>query len=267
MSKGQIIQEQDLEQILVGINDLINQRDWAQQAQQQTETERDNWKTRAEQAEIQLNKHVDHFCSHTDYEEIKQQRDNYQQQVQTANQESQQKEQAIIHQINQDLHLNLKEPNLEQLITTIHQLIQKPPQTIYEEFSNPELEKKLKQTQQTIFKLEQENNTPFGEDLAVIKQLELTSLEELFKSTVDTALRQEIHQATSYAQVVAARQAFLAKQLEPKQNKAQTIHQASTPLSKPPKTERIILIGLLVVSLLTIGGLLTKIKGTKNRLK
>jgi len=118
-------------------------------------------------------------CSHADYAEIKEQRDNYQPQYQLICQE---KEQQITHQINQSLNLGLKEPSLEQVIERIQELINKPPLTFYQEFSDSELEEQLKSSQQTISKLEKElkEQAPFGEDLNAIKELELQSLEELF---------------------------------------------------------------------------------------
>jgi len=78
--------------------------------------------------------------------------------------------------------LGLKEPSLEQVIERIQELINKPPLTFYEEYSDSELQQQLDQANQTITRLEKElkEQTPFGEDLNVIKKLELQSLEELF---------------------------------------------------------------------------------------
>jgi hypothetical protein len=58
-------------------------------------------------------------------------------------------------------------------------------------------------------------DVPFGEDLEVIKQLELTSLTELFGVAVDLSIRKQIQEAVNYSQVVQARQTFLAKYLTP----------------------------------------------------
>jgi transcriptional regulatory protein LevR len=98
----------------------------------------------------------------------------------------------------------------------------------------PPIEKEIEvESAERIQELEKEieslQKTPFGEDLATIKQLELTSLEELFKQTVDSAVIQQIQQATNYQQVVAARQSFLEKHL----NKEQEIK--SLELVNPPK--------------------------------
>lgn len=211
---------------------------------------------------------LNHFdCSHTDYQEIKQQRDNYQQQTQIARQEKQQKEQQIINQINQDLHLNLANPNLETVISHIKELIGKPPLTIYAELNDTQLETKLEKAQQTITKLEQQlkETTPFGEDLKVIKELEINSLEQLFKQAVDNTIKQQINQAATYQEVVSARQAFLAKHLGQQQNKVQTINYAPAELKSNHQNERIILISLLAVGLLSIGGLLMKLRGNKRK--
>src|SRR6185312_13532825 len=58
-------------------------------------------------------------CSHADYEEIKQQRNNYQQQYQNACQEKAAQGQQITQQINQSLNLGLNNPNLGQVIERI----------------------------------------------------------------------------------------------------------------------------------------------------
>src|SRR5439155_25308822 len=128
---------------------------------------------------------------------------------------------------------------------------------------NPTLQKELDQAQATITKLEENLNqkaTPFGEDLAIIKQLELASLAELFTHQIDSTIQQQIQSATNYQQVVNARNAYLQKQL-----KNQAITQISPIQSKneivQPNKEKIILVSLLVVSLISVGGLLVKLKG------
>ncbi|CAJ0893306.1 17236_t:CDS:2 [Entrophospora sp. SA101] len=193
-------------------------------------------------------------CSRGDCQTTKQQRDNYQQQVQTIYQEKENKE-HIICQINQELNLGLDNPNLNQIISKIKELIHKPPTSSFMTSppSNQTIKKQLQDAQQTIVKLEQElaeKNTPFGEDLAVIKQLELESLEQLFNQTVDSAIKQQITQATSYQQVVSARQAFIQKHLEQKQNvqSLPVISQTQKELIPQPNQERIILIGLLALT-------------------
>lgn len=147
-------------------------------------------------------------------------------------------EQQITQQINKELNLGLDNPSLNQVITEVKELIHKPPTSFaISTPSNQALKNQLHKTQQTIVKLEkelQEKQTPFGEKLEVIKELELNSLQELFNQAVDSAVIQEIQQATSYQQVVAARQAFLQKHLGEKQDAVaaplhlQTIQQDKT---------------------------------------
>jgi len=144
-------------------------------------------------------------------------------------------ESQITQKINEELNLGLDNPNSEQIIIKLKELIHKPPKVVYQEnlVENPE---KLNQAQQTIIKLQkelQEKLTPFGEDLAVIKSLDLTSLEELCPLDLDT--KQQIQQTTSYQQLVAVRQAFLQKQLTQKQTistNLSTVQQEKTQLVK-----------------------------------
>jgi hypothetical protein len=175
-------------------------------------------------------------------------------------------EQQIIHQINKQLNLGLNNPTLNQVISRIQELIHKPPTSSFMASpSNQTIKKSLQDAQQTILKLEQElseKSTPFGEDLAVIKQLELTSLEELFKQAVDSMTIQKIQQATNYQQVVAARQAFLQKHLEQKENTVPAVV-TKNELVQPANKERVVLISLLVVSLVSVGGLLVRLRGIK----
>ncbi|CAJ0912263.1 9066_t:CDS:2 [Entrophospora sp. SA101] len=162
-------------------------------------------------------------CSHADYETLAS------------------REKEITQQLNNSLSLNLKEPNLEKVINRIQQLIKQDPITITDNSTIESLEKELNQANQTISELEKEL-TPFGEDLAVIKQLELTSLEQLFNQAVDNAIKQQITQATSYQQVVSVRQAFIQKHLEQKQSiqSLPVISQTQKEIIQPPTKERII---------------------------
>lgn len=165
------------------------------------------------------------------------------------------KEQQIIQQLNEVL--GSSEKDLEIIINRIKELIDKPPLTYT--ITDEVVEQQLQDAQQTILKLEKElseKETPFGEDLAVIKKLELNSLEELFKQALDSAVIQQIQQATSYQQVVAARQAFLEKRLESKQNivqvsNLQTIQQERNQLVKQRN------LGLVAAGTLLITGLTT----------
>jgi hypothetical protein len=220
------------------INTLIQQKNQALQNQKKVEQERDQLQQQIE----------NHHCSSTNSDQ------------------SLNKEQVkIIQSINQELNLGLDDPTLEQVITEIKELIHKPPTSFVSVPSNQAIKNQLHQAQQTITKLEKqlsEKQTPFGEDLAVIKELELTSLEELFNQAVDSMTIQQIQQATNYQQVVAARQAFLQKHLEQKENIA-PVMATKNELVVQPNKERVILISLLVGSLIMLGGLMIKLRGVK----
>jgi len=125
------------------------------------------------------------------------------------------------------------------------------------------LAKENQQLQQTILNLQQQltnSETPFGEDLSTIKQLDLASLEQLFPNQLDNHFREQIRQATNYQQLATARQNFIQKHLQKESsNDLSTL----TPTNNPApnlKTERVIWLSLLVASLLTAGGLLIKLK-------
>jgi hypothetical protein len=175
-----------------------------------------------------------------------------------------QQEQQIVQRLNTTFRLGLdsQEKDLSKAIIEIQKLISQDP--LVQTVDNPALQEQLEQAQQTITKLEQKlnQNTPFGEDLLAIKQLELTSLAELFNHQIDSAIQQQIQSATNYQQVVKARNAYLQKHL-----KNQAITQISPIQPKneivQPNKEKIILVGLLVASLISIGGLLVRLKEKK----
>jgi hypothetical protein len=222
-----------------GISALVKQKNQALQNQKKAEQERDQLQQQIE----------NHHCSSTNSDQ------------------SLNKEQIkIIQSINQELNLGLDDPTLEQVIVEIKELIHKPPTSSFmTPPSNQAIKNQLHQAQQTITKLEKElreKETPFGEDLEVIKELELNSLEELFKQQIDAITIQQIQQATSYQQVVAARQAFLQKHLGQKENAIPAIV-TKNELVQPANKERVVLISLLVGSLIMLGGLMIKLRGVK----
>ncbi|CAG8438010.1 5988_t:CDS:1 [Scutellospora calospora] len=228
-------------------------------------------------------------CSHTDYDLIKQDYKDLQvknnslegniNQLQNQNQKQAaeckqhlaEKEAQIRQKFIEDLKLtNLdKTASVEKIITTIQQLIRKDPIILTEELSKETIQEQLTEAQSTIIRLEKElgeknADVPFEENLGAIKQADLELLTKIFsEEQIPDQVRQEIAQATTYQQVVAARQAFLEKHLGQEQNKIQAVNQISTELSQPVNKERIIWIGLLITALLTIGGLLMKLRGKK----
>ncbi|CAI2173493.1 2367_t:CDS:10, partial [Funneliformis geosporum] len=92
-------------------------------------------------------------------------------------------ETLIVNQIIQECDLGLNQnSSLTQVIERVNELIKtKPP---------------------TIKPVNQPNDTPFGEDLAVIKQLELASLTKLFGAAVDSTIQRQIQAAVNYSQNV-----------------------------------------------------------------
>ena len=129
---------------------------------------------------------------------------------------------TIIVEISELNHLN-PESSVHEVISELKKLLNKPPITLKDNTAQSELVK----MKETIAKLEKELkekgsqkptpnfDVPFGEDLEVIKQLELTSLTELFGVAVDSVIQKQIEDAINYSQVVQARQTFLAKHLTP----------------------------------------------------
>jgi hypothetical protein len=170
-------------------------------------------------------------------------------------------EQEIIQELNSTLKLNLKNPTLKQVITEIQSRIAKDPVVIQKVFNY---------AFDTVQKVEQEliqQNTPFGEDLAVIKELEIKGLNELLPNQLDEKFINEIKQAQNYSQLVQVRNSFLAKHLAKVQSEEiKEVVKEMSQIELAPKQnnrERYVWIGLLVMSLIGIGGLIIKSKGVK----
>ena len=227
---------------------LKNELNAEQNVRRQTETERDNWRVRAEQAEAKNN---NHHCPvnppyastvptqtttetnnewENKYQQEKTRADNLQNQLSTIHEQTQQQ---ITQQLNNELGLGLgADINLNQVINRVKELINGGGSSswsgggssgFYGSYDNTSanLQNELNQAHQTIKILQSQLNnsdTPFGEDLAVIKQLELESLEQLFPQQLDNWVREQIEQATNYQQVANARQEFLQQHLGKKHN-------------------------------------------------
>jgi hypothetical protein len=131
----------------------------------------------------------------------------------------------------------------------------------------------LEQSQAVINKLEQEltcqestNHTPFRESLDSIKEIELASLEQELGLSLSKEFKEQIQQTTSYSQLSQLRNSAIQKHLQ--QNISQIQVKDAETIATLPATvnkERIILIGLLVVSLVGIGGLLLKLRGISKK--
>src|SRR5439155_9904500 len=129
---------------------------------------------------------------------------------------------------------------LEQVISRIKELISQPP--VYFTSDSGNLQKELNQANQIINKLEQElaaNNTPFDEDLAVIKETDLKGLVKELNIQLSPNAIQQIQQATNYQQLVTARNAEIKKHLQQNLNNLAVVNPPKEIVQQPTK-ERII---------------------------
>ncbi|CAI2200468.1 5120_t:CDS:1, partial [Funneliformis geosporum] len=184
--------------------------------------------------------------------------------------------QQIINQLNQALNLGLNNPNLEQVITRIKELINQPlissPRTSFSSapLNNKVLESKFSAAQQTITRLEKElseKDIPFGEDLALIKKIDLKGLAKELNIQLSPAIIKQMEQASTYQQLATVRNAEIKKYLEQNLNKLAVLNQPSKGVIKHSPKERIMWLSLLLTALLTIGGLVMKLKskGSKGK--
>ncbi|MCE8166527.1 MAG: hypothetical protein I3270_02680 [Candidatus Moeniiplasma glomeromycotorum] len=157
-----------------------------------------------------------------------------------------------------------------EVINTLKTLLNKPPIIITKTEKDNSFQVELEQAQKVITRLEKELgtkpvkeiiNTPFGEELTVIIQLELTSLQELFGNQLDPLTQKQIREATTYSQVVQARQNFLAKHLN--FTAGSTLN--SAPIQSTWPVERVFWLIWLLISLGVIGGLLVKMKNKRKK--
>ena len=135
-------------------------------------------------------------------------------------------EQQIIQQLNTILKLNLQNPTLRQVITRIQELINKDP------LIDENIKKELATAQATIIQLQKQlsekPDAPFGEDLAIIKETDLQSLEKLFPNQLDNKFREQIRQAANYQQLATARQNFIQKHISKNLDEQQLINSPQT---------------------------------------
>ncbi|CAG8447366.1 9419_t:CDS:10 [Racocetra fulgida] len=164
-------------------------------------------------------------------------------------------------QLNQEkqAHQQTKKPNdtLEKLVQTIKELINKP-----------DLQGALTAAQQKNIELEKElkdkENIPVGEDLENIKDIDLRELEKIFKIKLSAEIVRQMRQVANYQQWAEIRNTEIANYFNVLQNSSQ---REKIELVRQQKNERILLIGLLVASLLAIGGLAIKIAAKKRKLR
>ena len=147
-------------------------------------------------------------------------------------------EQQIIEELNNTLKLDLQNPTLKQVITRIQELISKDP------LNDENVKKELAAAQATIIQLQKQlaerPDTPFGEDLSVIKETDLQSLEQLFPNQLDNHFREQIKQATNYQQLATVRQNFIQKHISKNLDVQQVITPPHSPAIQQPLKERII---------------------------
>ncbi|CAI2194985.1 11439_t:CDS:1 [Funneliformis geosporum] len=183
--------------------------------------------------------------------------------------------QQITNQLNQALNLGLNNPNLEQVITRIKELINQPlissPRVNFSSAplnNNKILESQFLAAQQTITRLEKElseKDTPFGEDLAVIKKIDLKDLAKELNIQLSPAIIKQMEQASTYQQLATVRNAEIKKYLEQNLNKLAVLNQPSKEVIQQPPKERIMWLSLLLAALLTIGGLVAKLKSKRSK--
>ncbi|CAI2197654.1 178_t:CDS:2, partial [Funneliformis geosporum] len=233
-----------------------------------------------------------HSATKAAQQNAEQERDSYQQQLT-------QQEQKIVQQLNNSLKLGLdkNEKDLNKAIMEIQKLIAKPPIVTGSDCSS--LQTALQAAQQTIIHLEKElkeKPTPFGESIKEIIKIDekllnenqilsielnkqITNYQQLAQERNDLVLKQIkninvekisqliptaekaeieaiIQKSTSYADLAEQRNKLMSKYINHNSASLQEIHQQPQPQNK----ERTILISLLVVSLLSVGGLLMKLK-------
>jgi len=129
-----------------------------QKLQKKLQTEKDLVKSLQDD---KLNHKCSNICQETcclgDYTKLQEQKRRLEEQLTTQ-------EKEIIQKLNLELHLGLKnKPDLNQVITTIQELIKKPDGT--------DCQRKLANARQLIKKLEQQK-TPYGESLENIIKID-----------------------------------------------------------------------------------------------
>ncbi|CAI2198533.1 4813_t:CDS:2, partial [Funneliformis geosporum] len=233
-----------------------------------------------------------HSAAKAAQQNAEQERDSYQQQLT-------QQEQKIVQQLNNSLKLGLdkNEKDLNKAIVEIQKLIAKPPLVTGSDCSS--LETALQVAQQTIIRLEKElkeQPASFGENIKEIIKIDeellnknqilsieldkqITNYQQLAQERNDLVLKQIkninvekisqlipaaekaeieaiIQKSTNYADLAEQRNKLMSKYINHNSASLQEIHQQPQQQNK----ERTILISLLVVSLLSVGGLLMKLK-------
>jgi hypothetical protein len=112
------------------------------------------------------------------------------------------------------LELNLEKPTLPQVINRLQELLRQP--------NSPKV-----------------SETPFGEDLATIREIDLTMLQNILPPLTKLEIR-AIEQATNYQELANARSEILGQALGKGQEEIKTIKQNNHQLINRQQKERIV---------------------------
>lgn len=150
-------------------------------------------------------------------------------------------ETIIVERIIQECDLGLSENStLTQVINKIKKLIKVKPPVV-----------------QSVIK----NDTPFGESLETIIQVDLYSLEKELGINLSKATKKQFQKATNYQELSSLRNQEIKSYLE--KGSGDLVITKSTQPAPLLKEERLFWLILLALSILTIGGLLLKVKRGK----
>jgi len=101
--------------------------------------------------------------------------------------------------------------------------------------------------------------------LEQIKIINVDSTKQLLPHVKKEQIQQVIQQSKNYTEISNERNKLISRQLQQNLNDLQASQQENKELTQQQQKERIALISALVVSLLSIGGLLAKLKGRQGK--
>jgi len=101
--------------------------------------------------------------------------------------------------------------------------------------------------------------------LEQIKIINVDSTKQLLPHVKKEQIQQVIQQSKNYTEISNERNKLISRQLQQNLNDLQASQQEKNELTQQQQKERIALISALVVSLLSIGGLLAKLKGRQGK--
>ena len=155
-----------------------------------------------------------------------------------------------------------KELIIQQQAQRIRELENKPPVV---ETKTREVEK-IKEVEKEVEKPTPILNTPFGEDLSQIIEINLQGLEKDLNILLSSQTKEQFQKATNYQELSSLRNKEIKSYLEKGQEGGIT-NQPNKEITQPFKQERVFWLILLIMSLLTVGGLIVKLSGVINKEK